>query len=164
MTFQKVKMLVYQSTLYLSSRDCSHSQSVIDHYSPKDYIQSTEARGSIGLVVQMVIVATCSIAHDASAAVVSWRADPPKAFHTPQPTQPLPLPGKRWQSMIIAPQRPYFHPKYISILESVGHKPCPVKRHCKVSHPCVSFKLDSSNMCHGFPKPQLNLNAVTPLV
>ena len=71
MTFQKVKMLVYQSTLYLSSRDCSHSQSVIDHYSPKDYIQSTEARGSIGLVVQMVIVATCSIAHDASAAVVS---------------------------------------------------------------------------------------------
>jgi hypothetical protein len=77
MTFQKVKMLVYQSTLYLSSRDCSHSQSVIDHYSPKDYIQSIEAWGSIGRVVQMVIVATCSIAHDASAAVVSWRADPP---------------------------------------------------------------------------------------
>ena len=93
MTFQKVKMLVYQSTLYLSSRDCSHSQSVIDHYSPKDYIQSIEAWGSIGLVCAngnrsnlfhcpRCICSRCKL------------KSRPTAFHTPQP-QPLPLPGKR---------------------------------------------------------------------
>ena len=51
----------------------------------------------------------------------------------------------------------------MSILKSVGHKSCPVKRHCKVSHPFV-FQMRFLNMCHGFPPQQLNLNVVTPLV
>ena len=66
-------------------------------------------------VVQMVIVAA-SIAHDASPCSHCKLKSRPKAFYTPQPTQPPQPrpPGTRWQSTTIARQKS-FSIKYIYI-------------------------------------------------